>query len=335
MSKKLIIIIAAVAVPALGAGGYFGYTMFLAGGSKAKSPVAAQKAMLKKERMAMKLRVKQRIDGPIVTLGDDFVVNLGGLAHFAKFDIAMKVDKETKLAAAAADVHHGRSDARGPGADPGHRDRGHLGLLGNAARLDERQEQAEGADHDGRREQDEHGRARRLLHRVRDPVSDDAQVPDDITVNDAVEVDVREETAVEAELGELADGLDQAALEELLLEEAPAAHMTGDPLIEEIELEQLLPFDGDPSSDTDIGLLLEVPLSISVELGRTSLTIRELLALGQGSILQLDRHAGEPVDVLVNGKRLARGEVVVIDEDFGIRVTEVVAPEERISGMGR
>ena len=88
MSKKLIIIIAAVAVPALGAGGYFGYTMFLAGGGKAKSPVAAQKAMLKKERTAMKLRIKQRIDGPIVTLGDDFVVNLGGLAHFAKFDVA-------------------------------------------------------------------------------------------------------------------------------------------------------------------------------------------------------------------------------------------------------
>jgi flagellar motor switch protein FliN/FliY len=163
-------------------------------------------------------------------------------------------------------------------------------------------------------------------------VSDGADTPEDITVNDAVEV---RETAIEAELGDLADGLDQAQLEELLLEEAPAAHMAGEPLIEEIELEQLLPFDGDPGSDTDIGLLLEVPLSISVELGRTSLTIRELLALGQGSILQLDRHAGEPVDVLVNGKRLARGEVVVIDEDFGIRVTEVVTPEERISGMGR
>jgi flagellar motor switch protein FliN/FliY len=164
-------------------------------------------------------------------------------------------------------------------------------------------------------------------------VTDEEKTPEDITVNDAVEV--REETVVEAELSELADGLDQAALEELLLEEAPPAQMTGAPLIEEIELEALLPFDGDPSADTDIGLLLEVPLSISVELGRTSLTIRELLALGQGSILQLDRHAGEPVDVLVNGKRLARGEVVVIDEDFGIRVTEVVTPEERISGMGR
>ena len=162
---------------------------------------------------------------------------------------------------------------------------------------------------------------------------DAAETPQDITVNDAVEVPA--DSIVEVELGELAEGLDQAAIEDLLLEDAPAATAGSEPLIEEIELERLLPFDAGPSSDTDIGLLLEVPLSISVELGRTSLTIRELLALGQGSILQLDRHAGEPVDVLVNGKRLARGEVVVIDEDFGIRVTEVVTPEERISGMGR
>jgi flagellar motor switch protein FliN len=152
---------------------------------------------------------------------------------------------------------------------------------------------------------------------------------------DAVE-DVQGETIVEveAELGDIADGLDQAAIDELLLEGAPETFGNA-PVIEDIELSPLLPLDGEPTADTDIGLLLEVPLSISVELGRTSLTIRELLALGQGSILQLDRHAGEPVDVLVNGKRLARGEVVVIDEDFGIRVTEVVTPEERISGMGR
>lgn len=102
MSKKLIIIIAAVGLPVLGGGGYFGYTMFLAGGGKAASPVAAQKLALKKERTAMKLRIKQRIDGPIVPLGDDFVVNLGGLAHFAKFDVSLKVDKKTPLAAAAA-----------------------------------------------------------------------------------------------------------------------------------------------------------------------------------------------------------------------------------------
>jgi flagellar basal body-associated protein FliL len=99
--KKLIIIIAGVALPALGGGGYFGYTMFLAGGGKAASPVAAQKLALKKERTAMKLRVKQRIDGPIVPLGDDFVVNLGGLAHFAKFNVSLKVDKLTAVAPAA------------------------------------------------------------------------------------------------------------------------------------------------------------------------------------------------------------------------------------------
>jgi flagellar motor switch protein FliN/FliY len=142
------------------------------------------------------------------------------------------------------------------------------------------------------------------------------------------------EPAVEAALGDIAGGLDQAAIDALLLEGSPAP-VGHEPVIEEIELAPLLPLDAPPAGETDIALLLDVPLSISVELGRTSLTIRDLLALGQGSILQLDRHAGEPVDVLVNGKRLARGEVVVIDEDFGIRVTEVVTPEERLTGMGR
>ncbi len=135
MPKKLIIIIAGVALPALGGGGYFGYTMFLAGGGKAASPVAAQKMAMKKERTEMKLRIKQRIDGPIVPLGDDFVVNLGGLAHFAKFDVSLKVDKADQARRRRGRSHH-RSDARGPGADPGHRDRGHLDLLGDAARLE-------------------------------------------------------------------------------------------------------------------------------------------------------------------------------------------------------
>jgi flagellar basal body-associated protein FliL len=96
--KKLIIIIAGVTLPALGGGGYFGYSMFLAGGGNAASPVVAQKLALKQQRTAMKLRIKQRIDGPIVPLGDDFVVNLGGLAHFAKFDVSLKVDKLTAVA---------------------------------------------------------------------------------------------------------------------------------------------------------------------------------------------------------------------------------------------
>jgi flagellar basal body-associated protein FliL len=93
--KKILIPLIAL-LPILGGGGYFGYTMFLAGG-KAVSPVKAQKAMLTKDRAAMKLRLEQRIDGPIVPLGDDFVVNLEGLAHFAKFDVSLKVDKATKV----------------------------------------------------------------------------------------------------------------------------------------------------------------------------------------------------------------------------------------------
>jgi flagellar motor switch protein FliN/FliY len=79
------------------------------------------------------------------------------------------------------------------------------------------------------------------------------------------------------------------------------------------------------SSDAaELERLHDVPVELAVEIGRTRMTIRETLALGPGSIVSLDRLAGEPVDLLVNGKPIARGEVVVIDEEFGLRVTEVV-----------
>jgi len=79
-------------------------------------------------------------------------------------------------------------------------------------------------------------------------------------------------------------------------------------------------------SDTpELERLYDVPVELAVEIGRTHMTIRETLALGPGSIVTLNRLAGEPVDLLVNGKPIARGEVVVIDEEFGLRVTEVVA----------
>ena len=77
----------------------------------------------------------------------------------------------------------------------------------------------------------------------------------------------------------------------------------------------------------DLSLVLDVPVELAVEIGRTTMTIREAVALTPGAVVTLDRMAGEPVDLLVNGKRIARGEVVVIDEEFGLRVTEVVAPE--------
>jgi len=80
--------------------------------------------------------------------------------------------------------------------------------------------------------------------------------------------------------------------------------------------------------------LHDVPVELAVEIGRTTMTIGETLALGPGSIITLDRLAGEPVDLLVNGKPIARGEVVVIDEEFGLRVTEVVADGGRARAGG-
>ena len=77
----------------------------------------------------------------------------------------------------------------------------------------------------------------------------------------------------------------------------------------------------------ELARLHDVPVELAVEVGRTKMTIREALALGPGSIVTLNRLAGEPVDLLVNGKPIARGEVVVIDEEFGLRVTEVLESE--------
>jgi flagellar motor switch protein FliN len=80
-----------------------------------------------------------------------------------------------------------------------------------------------------------------------------------------------------------------------------------------------------PANDADLARLHAVPVELAVEIGRTRMTIGDALALGPGSIVTLNRMAGEPIDLLVNGRRIARGEVVVIDEEFGLRVTEVVA----------
>ena len=82
-------------------------------------------------------------------------------------------------------------------------------------------------------------------------------------------------------------------------------------------------------NDANIGLILDVPLQVTVELGRTKKTIKDILELTNGSIVELDKLAGEPVDIMVNGKFLAKGEVVVIDENFGVRITDIVSPVER------
>lgn len=84
------------------------------------------------------------------------------------------------------------------------------------------------------------------------------------------------------------------------------------------------------SQDVNLDVILDVPVTLSLEVGRTRLPIRSLLQLNQGSVVELERSSGEPLDVFVNGTLVAHGEVVVVDDKFGIRLTDVVSPAERI-----
>ncbi len=99
--------------------------------------------------------------------------------------------------------------------------------------------------------------------------------------------------------------------------------------------EETTPAEQSPAAaEQSFDLLLDVPLKVSAELGSTRLRIQELLDLGQGSILELDRMAGEPVDILVNGRPIALGEVVVVNERYAVRVVSINSPTERVESLG-
>jgi flagellar motor switch protein FliN/FliY len=100
--------------------------------------------------------------------------------------------------------------------------------------------------------------------------------------------------------------------------------------VEEISFPTLRPEPNPQPLPRNLELLLDVKVTISVELGRSQMSIKDLLSLGAGSIVTLDKLAGEPVDILVNGKPIAKGEVVVIDESFGVRILDIIAPKERL-----
>ena len=93
------------------------------------------------------------------------------------------------------------------------------------------------------------------------------------------------------------------------------------------------PRGGQSQGSPDLDVILDIPVRISMEVGNTQITIRNLLQLNQGSVIELDRLAGEPLDVLVNGTLIAHGEVVVVNERFGIRMTDVISPSERIKKL--
>lgn len=92
---------------------------------------------------------------------------------------------------------------------------------------------------------------------------------------------------------------------------------------------------GPAGAPRDLEMIMDIPVKLTVELGRTRITIKQLLELAQGSVIELDGLAGEPMDILINGYLIAQGEVVVVDDKYGIRVTEIITPSERVQKLNR
>lgn len=128
-----------------------------------------------------------------------------------------------------------------------------------------------------------------------------------------------------------------AALEEQVETEstgADAAAVAGDPGIQPAQMTDLEAESGPGFQTGDkLDVILEIPVTMSMEIGRTRISIRNLLQLNQGSVVELDRLAGEPMDVLINGTLIAHGEVVVVNEKFGIRLTDIISPSERVKKL--
>jgi flagellar motor switch protein FliN/FliY len=99
------------------------------------------------------------------------------------------------------------------------------------------------------------------------------------------------------------------------------------------QFQQLEADSGTGRGDVQLDAILDVPVTISMEIGRTQISIHNLLQLNQGSVVELDRLAGEPMDVLVNGTLIAKGEVVVVNEKFGIRLTDIISPADRVKRL--
>jgi len=117
-------------------------------------------------------------------------------------------------------------------------------------------------------------------------------------------------------------------------EAAPRSMVAGGPTPAPIFAQLTAQPGGGPAAN-DIDLILDIPVQLTVELGRTKIPIRHILQLAQGSVVELDGLSGEPMDVLVNGCLVAQGEVVVVNEKFGIRLTDIITPSERIRKLKR
>ncbi|WP_339897758.1 flagellar motor switch protein FliN [uncultured Gilvimarinus sp.] len=137
-----------------------------------------------------------------------------------------------------------------------------------------------------------------------------------------------EELDQQAMADEWAAAMEEQQAVDDIVDDAGAAQESNALALDELESE------GSPRElGPELDLILDIPVSISMEVGSTAITIRNLLQLNQGSVIELDRLAGEPLDVKVNGTLIAHGEVVVVNEKFGIRMTDVISPSERIKKL--
>jgi flagellar motor switch protein FliN/FliY len=136
-----------------------------------------------------------------------------------------------------------------------------------------------------------------------------------------------------------ADPWAEALAEQAAAPGAPAAAADAKPVATPrnagADVFQPLSANADGVNARDLEMIMDIPVKLSVELGRTRLTIKQLLELAQGSVVELDGLPGEPMDILINGYLIAQGEVVVVEDKFGIRITEIITPSERLQRLNR
>jgi flagellar motor switch protein FliN/FliY len=152
----------------------------------------------------------------------------------------------------------------------------------------------------------------------------------DVTADDWAAAMAEQETT-EPAAGGAEDDWAAAMAEQAVVDSAAAAQAPQKANI----FQNLSPADGNPAAANNLDLILDIPVQLTVELGRTKIAIRNLLQLAQGSVVELDGLAGEPMDVLVNGCLIAQGEVVVVNDKFGIRLTDIISPAERLRRINR
>jgi flagellar motor switch protein FliN/FliY len=159
---------------------------------------------------------------------------------------------------------------------------------------------------------------------------------EDISADDWASALAEQETAAPAD-GGAADDWGAALAEQEAADQAMAANPApaAAPRPAPAQIFQNLTPDGVPSAANNLDLILDIPVQLNVELGRTKIAIRNLLQLAQGSVVELDGLAGQPMDVLVNGCLIAQGEVVVVNDKFGIRLTDIISPAERLRRLNR